>query len=459
MSFSPDLKIVDNDVRSSFTALDRIASNFEQDAKTAADLGEALGHKGLTDRFQEFSESWRVNRERMAKAFESLSSELRQKLEAFEKLDKEIAGGGDQPSPGPQPTPEQQEPTINPQPGPGPTAPPNGGGGGGHAEGPSHLSEGSQGSRQTGTTPSDGAAGPTSGTAPQAIVHDGGSIDSAPGTSLSDSGQGTVTVDTDNGDFRAQAVIAGVGGVASVATLMGLYKAWERSRSGSDSSQNPGASEGDPRTTLLEEFEKMKLGQGGGTVDLVASGKSPDDVLAVLRGEDGRTATLRFADLDGSREGGQFGTPSETSDVALDGAAGATQSLAPQPTSASETAGNLNAPLAGTGGSGGGHADLGPDLPAVVDQLTPGIAPAEQLASSLPHSPDPTSPAFEPGADSSPSSQGHPSAAGTTAGLGMMGMGMAGAAASTNATGKDRGESARRLDPHPRGVTNKKDGE
>lgn len=446
MSSSPDLKIVGADVEEAYLGLDTISSAFEQDTECAQDISDALGHPGLATRLAEFSESWRVNREHMATAFKQLSSELRQKLDTFKRLDDEI-GGHDNPTP----TPSDTEPIPTPPLGSTDQQTLSTITGGSTSQsvsgGDVSASVGSLPSSGTGGTGGDGPSQVSPGLGPVPLP--GITEPIVPGTDTA-AGADSIVVDTDDGGFRAAATIGAGGAAATAAALMGLYGAWERSqRSRTAGSSDPVESgELDTRASLLQEFERMKLGSGGGAVELVADAKNPDDVLAILRGEDGKTSTLAFADLDGTQTGEAGGSDR------LDGEVPSGDSREGQATAPLADAALLDpgAPLSGVvdstpGGGAGPH--RGPDLPTSVGGAA-GTTPVH--ADDVPLQSAPLSHDL-PSADIDPSATGqsrHETAASTTAGVGMMGMGMAGAASSGSASShRERAEHERRLDPHP----------
>lgn len=474
MASPPDLKIVEEDVKRVYEALDVIAFEFANDASIAADIGAALGHQKLAERFAEFSESWRVNRERMTKAFESLSSELRQKLDAFTEIDNRLG------HPQPHPDPDHPDPERGPKPTPEPFTG-DGGSGGGGGGGSSTQGSGprpplpTDTSSAASTSPAGSSPSPTGG-------GDSASLDPHPSDPkhLATGGSGAdVTVDTDDGGFHASTTFV-AGGSAAAAAVMGLYGAWLRSRSpGGVAGGAPGGgaapapdAELDARTRLLQEFERQRLGDGGGTIDLVADPKDPSDVLAILRGEDGLVSELHFSDLDGSDSAGDApaGIEGDAGSSGADGLTSVAEAAADlasgQAMPADDPAGRPDLGSAGasaeaaaaggpTGPTGGGSFAR-PDL---VEPTSSGDGGAGAGVSGGHHGGLDTPLAGAPATGTHVSAMGLPDFqsgsvttdlgdqrhdANATAGMGMMGMGMASAATSAAAGGRHRGPEEER---------------
>ncbi len=459
---SPDLKIVDPDVRGGIDNLKRIADDFGANAQVAADVGGALGHQALAKKLGDFSESWRVNRERMAKDFESLSKELQQKLDAFTEVDQGIGGGGKgteghiDPSGATTTTTESGRGGDRPGPGGGSdpnSTLPSGGGVASPGHAPTTLPPSTPGEKHSEVSPSLlGGPGRPPIEEPAKVPTD------------------DLTVDLSGGDFHAVAPIVAGGGAATTAILMGLYQAWLRSKQGA-STTNPDTpkEEVDARTKLLVELERMKFGDGKGTVELVADDQNPGDVLAILRGEDGSESTINFGELGGESGqpgGGDPGTtpePGREGEIVMEDPAvlppEAQPTEAPADGAATDpdlAAGGASPDPSGGAGGGGGSA-LGSDLPEEPSAASATGGSSHAASGAAAHAstlsggglPTVAGESLDGGADEV--TAGH-AAAGSSATMGMMGMGMgmAGAASSaTAATPRARTEEERRLSARP----------
>lgn len=463
MASPPDLKIVEDDVKTAYEGLAAIARDFREDTHVAGDIGGALGHAKLAERFSSFSESWRVNRERMAATFEALSQELHQKLDVFTDLDNKIAGTGDTNSDtgetghNPQPRDTGGKDEAGPTPGPAPS-PLLDQVAGGTAGGP--------GSSQNGGLPTGPATIDSTTSATGGTHTSGGLSDVTPEvrdvlgadpTSYPD-----VTVDDDGGGFHASTGV-GVTGAAAAATLMGLYGAWLKSKAPGGSTEAAVDQLVDSRTKLLQEFEEQRLGKAGGTVDLIADPKNPSDVLAILRGEGGQTSELHFADLDGAQTGDVVGDAALADSAGVQGEAPAAQgdpvASAAVPDLADEgeltdpaaTSGDAAAqpglvgdvpPLEGLGGPTGGSSGSSAEVfdPPSLDADLMGVDSATRTgpaAASVPFAPGTVS------ADEASSLASDSTDARTAAGMGMMGMGMTSAASSAMGSNRHRSEDDR----------------
>jgi hypothetical protein len=348
-----DLKIVDEDIQRLHQDLKAISQAFTDDTRAAGDVGGAFGHQRLADEFSSFSESWRVNRERMQKNIDELATQMGNIKVATDEVDKALAGDGT--------STDATSSTGSSSAGQGPAAPSgslppvatDGGGG---------QSGGASGSGATSPLPgasagSDSATG-SSGGAPDGSTTDPGTNPGDPGTDAADD---TVVRVGEDGDFYASVTVGGAGAVGATATLMALYKLWDahRAQISGDATPTSDTEQADARTRLLAGLEELGANGNDVTVELVSEGQSPDHVMAILRGEDGSVSVL---DLSPDDAGNGAGAAPGESGAASDGAgAGAGEIVDGQPETPADTGtdDSTAVPVESLEGAGGGQGPAG----------------------------------------------------------------------------------------------------
>lgn len=341
MTSSPDLKIVDADIQRLTLDLKAIAQAFVDDTHAASDVGGALGHQRLAEEFTSFSESWRVNRERMQKNIDELATAMGNIKVATDEVDRGLAGPDGQ---NPAASSQDQNPSQA-----GARQPPAASGGvtpGGAPAGPVAASP-------SDSLPAATAAAQASGTAtPDAPAAD-------PATPPPTDDDTTVRVGAD-GDFYAAVTIGGAGAAGATATLMALYKLWDahRGQVTGNAAPSPEAEQADARSRLLAGLQELGGDGKEVSVELVSEGQSPDHVTAILKGEDGRVEVLDLSPGDAG------GTPA---DEAGSGEAttgnGATDATSDATIPSTDPSGDTGGDPSGSGGEAGASSDAGDSLP------------------------------------------------------------------------------------------------
>lgn len=295
MTTRPDLKIVDQDVQRLHLDLEAISQAFTDDTRVAADVSGAFGHQRLADEFSSFSESWRVNRERVQKNIDELAKQMGNIKVATDEVDKALAGDDTSTDPGTG-TNSSADSSSSSQ---------------GQATSSSSLSpvaEGGGGGQPGGASGSGPAAplpGTSAGSDGTATTDPGTDTGATPGAPTADE---TMVRVGEDGDFYAAVTVGGAGAVGATATLMALYKLWDAHRAQVSGVATPtsGAEQADARTRLLAGLEELGANGNEVTVELVSEGQSPDHVMAILRGEDGSVSVLDLSPDEAA--GGDLGS-------------------------------------------------------------------------------------------------------------------------------------------------------
>lgn len=423
MTADHDLVVIDADYQGAYQSLDRIASGFEANAQVADDVRDALGHPGLATEFKTFSDSWRLKREAMQKSFETLAKEIRTNYETWSKLDRDLGGGTTQSAPDTRDTSSA---------GPTPSGPTQSSSAGDSGSAPTSATSGSD-ARPPLSTPTAPASGPVNGG------------DDAPAQPV----DATTSADGSNSPVGSgEGVAAPVAGAMTGAAVLGaIYSIW-RGVQDSKASGPGGTSGTDDGLSVRDRIERELAGmagvaESGYDVELSADPKDPDDIMAVLRGEDGDTVTLSMddGDLDGA------GAPDGVSEL-------------PQPSEGTSGTGSADGagaapPDSSDGGTLPATADDGADpLAAPVDPGASDASSAEAHAGGFPSDntrlPDVDLPAANTFETPAPEVAAPASQAGA-AGVGMMGMGALGAqhAMSTSAGGAPATHRSRTEDLKP----------
>lgn len=443
MATDHDLIVIGANYTSAYQNLERIARGFAENAQVVEDVRGALGHAGLAAEFKSFSDSWRIKREAMQKGFEALAKDIKTQYETWDKLDHDL-GGGDSATAattsGTGTTPTNAPTTSASSPAPG-----------------------TEGGRPT-TQPSAGIASslPAATAASSGMT---GGADTA--SSVVDA---SPTTGADGGGSDVGIVATPVAAALSGAGILGaIYAIWKGIQDGKNPGGGDGGGTGDAlsvRDRINRELSSLKgVTEAGYDIELIADPKDPDDIMAILRGEDGDTISLTMDDADVEAEAepgvGEGGEPVEAS-------------VAEPPTAEAEPAADEQTGL--------------PPSSDAVDDSAPGGLPAggvplsEQAGAQLPA---PAASAFAGSDASSPFDHGSTSGFGLEtdslqapagdqskvstgslsspavdpgsagAGVGMMGMGAMGAqqmmssAATTPTASRPRDEKLRPAEPAP----------
>ena len=434
MSSTPDLKIVDEDIQALHRDLKTVSDAFAEDTHVADDIGVALGHTGLAKRFADFSESWRVNRERMQKNINELADQMGNIKVATDEVDTRLSGGessapqndGSTPSSANSDAPLPSSPTHN--------------------------------VGVAGTGDATATLAPASPSAAPSTSSDPGTTSDSGGSALPDSTDPTqpmVRVGED-GDFYAAVTVGGASAAGATATLMALYKLWDahRAQRTGQPAVTAEATQADARSRLLAGLEQLSGDGRDVSVELVSDGRSPDQITAILKSEDGSVSVI-----DLSSDGGD--------PVASDAVGADTGSVPEAPSDPTTLPDQLPDPSASApGGDGNGGAATEPpavapaaDLPSVTSPETEPGASAAGGESSLPSAGEPVpavnptpqvnvdagSSSSGPGADSALAAGAQPAqTAGSSAAVGMAGMGamsMAGMGSQASAPAPSRSQS------------------
>lgn len=445
MSSKPDLRYIDAELESLHRSLTTISSGFESDARVAEDVSGVVGHPGLGERLTSFSESWRVNRDRMREAIDSLAGRVRTITDVSTMVDVEL-GGGDSSSG--QSTTDSTDSTTSQN------ATATSGSGstdqlsavtpsGSAASAPS-ASVGSTSETSTFSEPS-GSAVATPDPGPDA---GGGGIDgaTAPDTSVRLG---------EDGDFYASVTVGGAAAAGATATMMALYQLWESRKGGATGSTG---SDVDARSRLLSELDELRGPSGQDvTVELVSDGQTPDRITAILRGEDGSVSVVDVSP-EPTTPDATAADPTSVADADATGG-GATDPAPTDPGSGPADSAPVDGALApdaqdgggASGGSAGEPSSGSADLPPVTESSATDAASSDTVSGAgsgdLP--PVATSPGAVgaasggtgvagmssgvPDADASIDGAGgesitSPHVAGATAGMGVAGMGAVSAA-------------------------------
>lgn len=409
-----DLVVIDNDYIGAYQSLDRIAGGFAENAQVVEDVQDALGHAGLAAEFKTFSDSWRIKRDAMQKAFEALSKGIKTQYQTWVDTDDTLGGKASDAKPSDTPP---QPANTNSQPANSTTS-------------PSSTSAASTGSQ---STSSSGASSSTTGgsSLPTATpTTDATATGSAPTTDPGAADSGGPTTDPSSG-----AAAPVVGAMTGAGVLGAIYALWKSTQDAKTAPVDAGTSDASSglsvRDRINQELAQLKgVSESGYTVELTADPKDPDDIMAVLRGKDGDTLTLAMEDGDANG-------------ASADAAAGAEQA---------ETAADDASQVSGDAGSSssGSRPIADPGTAPVAAEA----APAEALAPAAGAAPEGSSPSHaqpasaagvrlsSPLATASGPSMDLPGAAGSAAGgadaatplatssvgtAGMMGMGALGA--------------------------------
>ena len=276
MSSTPDLKIVDDDIQALHRDLKTVADAFAEDTHVADDIGGALGHAGLAKKFADFSESWRVNRERMQKNINELADQMGNIKLATDEVDTRLSENG--------PSAPQRDGTAT-SPSSDAPLPPS----------PTHNSgltgTGGNDAATAPSAPSSGASIPG-----QAVPADPAATDPTPAEALA-AAEPVVRVG-DDGDFYAAMTVGGASAAGATATLMALYKLWDAHRAQLQGQGAPTSEAGqaDARTRLLAGLQELSSGGRDVSVELVSDGRSPDHISAILKGEDGSVSVVDLSE-------------------------------------------------------------------------------------------------------------------------------------------------------------------
>ncbi|MBK9476462.1 MAG: hypothetical protein IPL94_09565 [Tetrasphaera sp.] len=85
------LIIIDGDLRDALSDVTYAKNEFEA-AKTHSDgLAGAVGHAGLASACRDFADGWRIHREKLQQALETVEAQLKGAIDTFEKADSELA--------------------------------------------------------------------------------------------------------------------------------------------------------------------------------------------------------------------------------------------------------------------------------------------------------------------------------------------------------------------------------
>lgn len=433
----PDLKIVDADFVGAHENLSAVASGFRENAQVVEDIRCALGHDGLADKFADFAGSWRLNRERMQTAFETLAQEIKRQLDDWKRLDEgphsqtDTDGQTDDPSPD---KPGGPSPDGPPPGGPIDTAP--------FRPPPPRVEDGRLGTSSPAPTtahsvPQDAATTATGDALPVGDAVSSGQDSSAPAPGGDDI---EVTIDETGETFRALIPPAAAGG--GIAALVALFGMWQSKHSDTATPGRHAPSQGDlsPEQRLFAEFNRLR-GEGESVdLTLMEGPRQPGDVLAILRGDDGSTAIVDLTPVDatggaGGRESAALDAPEPAETPAE--AEPANPDSSPAATGGGGTGAGAAEPLA-PGASLGGTAD--PDSGAKAPLEAPAGFGAERNGAAATPSGSPAERLSPAATDLPPQENSSRSVAGATAGIGMAGM-----AASSSAQSAQHSAAGSRL--------------
>ncbi len=359
MATGQDLNVIGADYLGAYQNLERIAQGFADNAQVVEDVQDALGHPGLAGEFKTFSDSWRLKREAMQKDFETLAKDIKAQYDTWDKLDHDLAGGGSGQSGTPNAAPDNGGADT---PGAGSSnSDPSGASGGG-------TSAGSGG----GAAPLPAASGGGGAASTAASSTDPGTAAAQPGATLT-GGQAPVVQDgsspagSDTSTLPAAAAMTGAG------VLGAIYSIWKGIQEG----KNVPAAAGDideglsVRDRIERELTEMKgVQESGYDIQLVADPKDPDDIMAILRGQDGDTLTLSLDDADPD---GQVADPAVGAPDPAYALLGPEQATDP---------GQPGTGLPPAGGASAAGADPAPAAPPLSPTAQPGAAPAGDTAST-----------------------------------------------------------------------------
>ncbi|MBD0843087.1 hypothetical protein ICC28_31005 [Streptomyces sp. TRM68416] len=71
--------------------LGRVRKAFEGLEKLGGKYGDDFGHRGLADRFEDFADSWEINRKKLAEEVEVLAEIAKTAAKAYEDIDHQLA--------------------------------------------------------------------------------------------------------------------------------------------------------------------------------------------------------------------------------------------------------------------------------------------------------------------------------------------------------------------------------
>ena len=407
-----DLVVIDADYIGAYQSLDRIASGFAENAQVVEDVQDALGHPGLASEFKTFSDSWRIKRDAMQKAFEALSKGIKTQYDTWVDRDTHLNqdpstdSSTSQSTSDTTPTKESTSTTS---------------------------SSTSTTSSSTSTTPTAPTTSTGGSALPTASATDPGTSGSTPGTGTAtvDPGSGTATTDSGASADASTGAAAPVAAMTGAGVLGAIYALWKNTQDGKTSAGGAGTTDAGSalsvRDRITQELAQLKgVADSGYTVELTADPKDPDDIMAVLRGKDGDTLTLSMDDAD------QNGASADAAAGAQQPEAGAQQA---------DAAAGTTAQVADLGPAGGanGAAEAAPATAASAPEAlaAPAASSADGASATSAGTPSAvgggglTSPLAASGAsvnlpDAAPSVAGGTTATTTpvaAASAGMMGMG------------------------------------
>lgn len=409
----PDLRIVDADFVGAHENLSAVARGFRENAQLVEDIRCALGHDGLADKLSSFAGSWRIKREQMQDAFETLAQEIKRQLDDWQRLDEGPDAETEADRHHDNSSPHESGDTTRSR-----TSPREGDGGQ-----LGSLSQAPTTPHSTSQRVADPAHGPfsTEHTATGAAAAAG---DEAPGRDSTSSGgdEVEVTIDETGDTFRAL-IPPGVAG-GSTAALIALLGVWQSRHSGTpvQGKADPSSGHASPEQRLLAEFDRLRGDGKALDVTLIEDPRQPGDVLAILRGDDGSAAILDLtpeATGSGDPAPAPLDEPSGTAEPPLETDPGNPDALSTSPGRGGPE-GTSEAQALAPGVSLGGNAEPGAgsseplqapagfDAVPIGDPVTTSGSPAERLA------------AVE--ADLPPQEQASRPVAGAAAGMGMAGI-------------------------------------
>ncbi|MDR1078222.1 MAG: hypothetical protein LBL55_06130 [Propionibacteriaceae bacterium] len=301
-----DLIIKAKDLEDIERDLTQVSQSFEAYAKTTDSLEDAVGEPKLGGKLAWFAERWRIKRGKMSEQFEALRKEVQTQREAWDDTDAALAGEDgphDNDDYRPDDRPDDDKPTgdkrrdddklsddtpLDDNQFPQPRGPGSGG----------QLNSTSGDRSKTASSTDDlGSAtaveGPGDGPTDQIT----GGLPKGGGDGAGATGGDGSTDQITGGDVTAEDLVQGaaVGGVVG-----SIYTLWQSAReraAGGGSTEAGGSESGQSVEQMLrQDLDSAGLGD---KVELSTDPGDPDDIIALLRQDDGSSLRLEFEDGDG----------------------------------------------------------------------------------------------------------------------------------------------------------------
>ncbi|MDR1790701.1 MAG: hypothetical protein LBR20_03425 [Propionibacteriaceae bacterium] len=293
-----DLRVTYADYENAILNLDTIITSLESNTQSFTDLGSAVGHNGLACSLKQFSENWRIKRGWMVEQLQACRDEIDTNLQAWKDADAQLGDSDDDHDRKRDDNKDKHDdqdkhddPDNKEKPDPTPDQPvtPSTGGGGG------------------------GGSGSGTGGSPNINIENAVNVEQNNNNNqsvnvgtdpVSSPDDPTTTPGTDTGEIPLDPMEPLVVG----STLGAIYAIWQRIQNAKANGTDTGPDADLPLSDRIKK-ELAEMGIADDDVEITVDPKDPDDIIAVLKGEDGSVITTEFDDGDGDPQlgGGEIG--------------------------------------------------------------------------------------------------------------------------------------------------------